>query len=342
MAWTQRISIRGKRVDLGLGGYPLTSIDEARKLAFENAKLARSGLDPRTAKPLNFSQLVQKEYGRIEGSVQARSLEQMKSILDRYAIPSLGPIPVTDISPADIVRVVQSIWSEKHQTARTLLRHVNSCFAYAVACQVLQSNPAEHVASLLPKPSLKLTKTTNRKAIHHGELAEALSRLEGEKCSESIKLLIRFVALTGARKDEARLAKWSEIDLGNGLWSIPASRMKAKAAHTVPLSRQALEILERLRAVRPSGSKHVFLGRGGVPVGTNSASRKWNELTKTDLHGLRSSFRNWCAETGVSREVAEKCLAHAVGSQTERAYNRTDLREQRAAVMQKWADYILG
>ena len=159
----------------------------------------------------------------------------------------------------------------------------------------------------------------------------------------STKLALEFLVLTAARSGEVREAVWDEIDLDNRLWVIPASRMKAKRAHRVPLSAPAITILTEARAFGDSSSV-VFPGtRYGVPLSDMTLSKLVKELGfDADVHGFRTSFRTWVQEqTEFPRELAEAALAHAVGDAVEQAYARSDMLDRRRQMMDAWAEYLL-
>lgn len=154
-------------------------------------------------------------------------------------------------------------------------------------------------------------------------------------------LCLRFVALTAVRTSEARLARWSEFDLEAGLWTIPGERMKAGREHQVPLSAAALDVLKAARKL--SKGERVFPGNKGGDMNATALLANWRRSKfGGTVHGLRSTFRDWCAETGVSRELAERCLAHAVGNATEAAYYRTTQLQERREVMDRWGGHLNG
>ena len=153
-------------------------------------------------------------------------------------------------------------------------------------------------------------------------------------------LCVELVMLTAVRGGEARGARWDEIDLESAKWTIPAARMKAGREFAVPLSAGALEVLERARALSGE-SAYVFPSRSGGPLAVNAARTVLRRArVASTLHGFRSSARSWMAESGVPAEVAETCLAHVPRSQVVQAYQRSDLLERRAEVLQVWSDYI--
>ena len=186
---------------------------------------------------------------------------------------------------------------------------------------------------------------THFRALPYQELSASLGVVESSTASQSVKLAVLFVALTAARSNEVRGARWSEIDLECKEWRIPVQRMKAGQQHTVPLSAEAVRVLEQAK-VLDDGSGLVFPSRHrrGKELSDNALSKTFRDnglSARASVHGMRSSFRDWCAENGVPREVAEAALAHTVPG-VEGAYLRTKQVEQRRPVMQKWGAFVSG
>ena len=156
------------------------------------------------------------------------------------------------------------------------------------------------------------------------------------------RLALRFLALTAARSGEVRGARWREIDLESATWTVPASRLKSRREHRVPLSSAALVVLDRAERLRGRGKGLVFPGIQGKMVGAAVFGRLLKDL-KIDCspHGFRSSFRSWCSDEGIDRELAEQALAHAVGSQVEQCYARSDVLERRREVMEAWGAFLV-
>ena len=183
------------------------------------------------------------------------------------------------------------------------------------------------------------------RALPYQEVAAALETVDGSKASKAAKLCLRFLILTAARSGEARAATWAEVDFEAKEWRIPGERMKGGREHRVPLNRAALVVLERAR-VLDEGSGLIFPsplkpGRPLSPMTLTKILRDQGLAERGTVHGFRSSFRDWCAETGKPREVAEAALAHTVGG-VEGAYFRSDLYARRRVLMDQWAAFLTG
>ena len=172
-------------------------------------------------------------------------------------------------------------------------------------------------------------------------MRDVLGRVQESSAWDGTKLALTFLALTATRSGEARLARWEEMDTEAATWTIPGERMKSRRAHRVPLSQAALRVLQKAREI-DDGSGLVFPSatRSGKPLSDNTLSKLLRELGMAMVpHGLRSSYRDWCGETGVPREVAEWALAHVVRG-VEGAYARSDLLERRRLVIEDWGEYV--
>ena len=347
-SWLQRLTINGRKHDLGLGGYPLVSLAEARQAAFENRKLARSGGDPlalrRMAAVPTFEEAAATviDLHRPTWS-NAKHATQWEVTLRDYAFPRLGTLPVPAITTADIMAVLMPIWHDKNETARRLRQRISAVMKWAIAQGFRVDNPAgDALGAALPR------RTGNGQRHHpampHGEVATAIEAIRGSEAGMASKLALEFLILTAARSGEVRLAAWSEIDMEEAVWTVPAERIKARREHRVPLSTRALEMLEEARAL-DDGSGLVFAGaKRGKPLSNTTFAKLMRSLKLGAVpHGFRSSFRDWAAEhTSASHEVMEAALAHVVSNKVVAAYARTDLFERRRALMDRWAQYLEG
>ena len=347
-SWIQRLAIDGKRRDMGLGGWPLTTLTEAREAAFENRRLARRGGDPlaakRKARVPTFRAAAEAtfEANRPRWRNAKVAMNWMQQ-LERHAFPAIGDMSVDRIDRADVLRVLTPVWTSKPEVARKLRQRIRATLRWAEAHGHVQTNVAgEAIDGALPRqPAVK----AHFRALHHREVAAALETVEASGASLASKLCFRFLVLTAARSGEARGAAWDEIDLEAKEWRIRAERMKGGQPHRVPLSDAAMEVLEKARPLS-GGVGLVFPsprspGRPLSDMSLTKVLRTTGLAEKTVVHGFRSSFRSWCADSGKPRELAEAALAHVVGG-VEGSYLRTDVLERRRVLMQAWAGFVTG
>ena len=340
--WIWRGTVRGRRVDLGLGGYPYTTLREARERAFECRKASRAGLDPRVRNRRcpTFAEAVEKVIAMHRPSWRSGGGSEAvwRRTLGTYATPRLGQMHVDEITSADIMAVLQPIWSEKAVTAGRVRQRIGAVMRWAIAQGHRADNPAgDAITAALPRNGRQ---SRHFKALPHREVAEVLATVRDSSSAAGVRLSLEFLVLTAVRSGELRGARWEEIDGEAEVWTVPGSRTKTGREHRVPLSRRALEMLEETRETL-----------GGDPIFRAAPNRRrplspgvWRVLLRrlridATVHGFRSSFRDWCGETGVPREVAEACLAHAIRNQAEAAYARSDLLDRRREVMEAWAEY---
>ena len=340
--WLQRVVIRGKRTDLGLGGWPLVSLNAAREKAIENRRLARVGGDPRTAKrdvPTFAEAAAEVIKINLPTWKNTKHAAQWSSTLRTYVFPHFGSRLVTEVSGSDVMKVLTLIWTAKPETARRVRQRISAVMKWAIANNYRLDNPAgDAIEAVLPKTSRTQAHHT---ALHYAAVPAAMRAVRAAKVTESSKLSLEFQVLTASRPGEARNAQWSEMDVGSRTWTIPSERMKADREHRVPLSERVMEILAEARNL-DDGSGLVFPSRSGRPL-SDMTHRKLLRTLGIDCvpHGFRSSFRDWAAEqTDAPHAVMEAALAHVVGNSTEAAYFRSDLFERRRDLMAQWADYL--
>ena len=342
--WVQRLVIRGRRHDLGLGGWPLVSLLEARETAFENRKQARRGEDLLAAKQREaaptFEEAVEKVIALHQPTWKdgGRTADSWRACLKHYAMPKIGRKRVSEITAADVLDIVGGIWTNRHETAKKVKRRLGAVLAWAVTRGYRSDNPVQAIQVALPKAdNLK----GHFKAIPHEEVRTAIETVRASKANPSTIRCFEFLILTATRSSEARLMTWEEVDLRRRTWIIPAPRTKTGKEHRVPLSSRACEIL---RESQPgSESALVFPSARGKALSDATISKlvRENGINGVPHAIARACFRSWCADVNVSREVAEACLAHVVKG-VEGAYQRSDLFERRRSVMQKWSDYVTG
>ena len=334
--WVQRLVVGGRRRDLGLGSYPLTSLSEARERAWTNRKLARAGGDPlpRVAAVPTFKAAC----GKVEEATtwKGRGAESRRRALEKYC-GSIFDRRIDQIRRADVIAILAPLIAEKPAAGERLHSWIRGALAWGVANEHVEYNPADGIAAALPNGHRK----TPHAALPYSEVGAALDVIAASRASASTKACIRFVALTAVRSSEGREATWSEIDLDAREWRIPAERMKMEAEHRVPLSDAAVAVLEVMRPLC-GRSGLVFPSQRDKPMSrATMISALHGAGIHCTMHGFRASFRVWAAEkSNATRDIAEMCLAHKVGSDIERSYNRSDLFEKRRALMDAWAAYV--
>jgi len=343
--WMQRITIRGKRTEMGLGSAKLFSLAEVREIALENRKLARQGGDPLNAKRIAEAIMTFEQASRRVHEIHRPSWRNPKhaaqfiSTLETYAFPRIGNMKVTEVNTADVLAVLQPIWLEKPTTAKRVKQRIGTVMKWAIAKGWRQDDPSSVISQALPKQTQKVK---HRKSLPYHEVAGCLEAIRASGAKDATKLALELIVLTACRSGEARLADWSEIDLNKAEWTIPAQRMKAGNEHRIPLSGRAIEVLEAAKSLG-DGSGLVFPGtQAGKPLSDMTLSKLVKELGfDVDVHGFRTSFKTWCQErTNTPREVSEAALAHTIQNKAEAAYARSDLFEKRMALMEGWAIYL--
>ncbi len=344
--WIQRLTIRGRRTELGLGGFPLVSLKEAREKAFANRKLAREGGDPlsekrRVESTPTFADATRQVWKQLRPGWRSPQHAQLwLSSLERYAVLRIGKMPISEVTSADVIGILAPIWHDMPPTARKLRQRIRAVMEWAVAMGLRPDNPCDRIGPVLGSQGGVVR---HMRALPHGQVSAAIETVRRSNARPVVKLAFEFLVLTATRSGEVRGALWTEIDRGEGAWIIPARRTKAAREHRVPLCRRALEILEEARAL-DRGSPLVFPGLRRNPIATTALSELLRELKIAAVpHGFRSSFRDWAAEdTDHPREVVEAALAHVVRNKVEAAYRRTDLFDRRRRLMDDWAAYLAG
>ncbi len=354
-SWVQRITIYGRRHDLGLGPFPLVSLADARRAAIQNRLTVRAGGDPRVkaacAKGPTFREIYETVTESRRTGWKAKTTEAAwRRGFEKFILPVIGDKRVATVPLEDVRRIVVPHWGGRNSKGYLLRQNLETVFAWAVAENYRLDNPAANLARLLPKVK---SRVRHRPSLRYSEAPEALAAWQDLQVSEPVKLAVLFIVLTAARLSEVTGAAWGEIDVSGACWQVPAERMKAGDDHTVPLSIQAREVLRRAQVLKGDGSL-VFpvVGRNGrigrVSQGmVSDALRKFGRVDPRGrpivVHGFRSTFRMWSIEVArTTREVGEAALAHGESDKTVQSYTRNaepfDLRTE---LMQRWADYVL-
>jgi len=352
-SWILRTTVAGKRRDLGLGSYPEIGVARARERALEAKDQARKGQDPILVKKaakaaakaardtaMPFSTAADKYIASHEKAWRnAKHVDQWRNTITTYANPIIGSVLVRDITTAHVVRVLEPIWTDKHETASRLRGRIESILDWGrVRGLRTGDNPAKWrgcLDHLLPNIS-RTKRIQHHPAIPVGEVGAFMADLR--KIPGASARCLEFVALTAARSGEARGALWSEIDMDLKLWSIPAGRMKSGRPHRVPLNDQAIALLKGLER----SGELIFPNPKGASLSDMALTAVMRRMGQEAVpHGLRSTFRDWCGERmNYPRDVVEQALAHGLESRVEAAYYRSDLFQKRIRLMRDWGAFL--
>lgn len=367
-SWLYRYMINGKARWMGLGPVHSVSLAEARQKAADARRLVGQGIDPlearleaemAKAKLMTFDQCAAAYIdAHRAGWRNTKHADQWASTIATYVSPIIGSLPVGQVDTGLVVKVLaqpndkgQQFWQSKNETASRVRGRIESILGWATTSGFRAGdNPARwrgHLENLLATIS-RVDRTKNHPSLawsQVGAFVEALRQREGVAARA-----LEFAILTAARSGEVRGATWAEVDLAAKVWTIPASRMKAKREHEVPLSDAAVALLKR--KPRIEGSDLVFPGTKGQVLSDMSLTaviRRMNSEAQTwvdkggkpiTVHGFRSTFKMWAAEsTNYPREVAEHALAHQLPDAVERAYQRGTQFAKRTAMMNEWARF---
>ena len=342
-SWIQRLVIRGKRCELGLGSVALVPLAEAREKAVANRKLAREGGDPLAEKrrlqsvPTFAEAAAAVVEQKQAGWKNAEQVRAWRNSLRRYAFPRIGTRPVSEVESGDVLAVLSPIWHAKPVIARAVRQRIHAVLEWAVAMNLRNDNPADRVRPVLgPQRNI----VEHMRALPHRKVAAALAAVRASRKQPVDKLAFEFLVLTAARSGEVRGARWDEMDTAGRVWTLSARRMKMKRDHRVPLCGRAMEVLDAARTLGDGAL--VFSPGGGQPLDVQRFRRLLARCGVDCVpHGFRSSFRDWAAEeTDHPREVIEAALAHVVQNPVEAAYARSDLFERRRRLMADWAAYL--
>jgi integrase len=357
--WIFRFMLHKRSREMGLGPLHTISLAEARAKARECRKFLLEGLDPievRRAKHAEArlaaaSAMTFKECGEAyiashrAGWKNPTHAKQWPNSLEMYVYPVLGSLPVQAVDVGLVMKALEPIWTDRTETASRVRGRIESVLDWAKARGYRDGeNPARwrgHLENLLPRKS-KVRQVEHFVALPYTELADFIIELRQQQGVAA--RAVEFTILTAARTGAVIGAQWSEVNLPERLWIIPAERMKARREHRVPLCDRVIEILNEMQEMREGD--FVFAGgRARRPISNAAMVRVVRRMGRKDLtvHGFRSTFSDWCSErTNFPAEVREMALAHAVSDKVEAAYRRGDLFQKRRDLMDAWAWFAEG
>lgn len=357
-SWVLRYQVGGMRKDLGLGGYPAVGLKEAREMALEQKRLARSGVDPVMNRKEEARQAAKRAAGGrtfkecaiafIDGRKHmwknAKHAWQWSDTLERFAFPIIGDKDVDAVDTDQILQILQPIWKTKTETATRVRSRMENILDYAKARGYRAGeNPARwrgHLATILPAVP-KSERVVHHPAMPFRDMPAFIARVATQTALSARAL--EFTIHTAVRTNETLGALWTEIDMAEATWTIPATRTKLKRIHVVPLTAEALGVLARVRGL---DANYIFPGiKPGKPLSGRTMKALLVRMGRGEatVHGFRSTFTDYLSEEHkVAREVREMALAHAIESNVEAAYRRGNLLSRRREAMQLWSDYLTG
>jgi integrase len=342
--WFLRVTVHGRRREMGLGSLLYVSLKEAREEATKWRSLVRQGKDP--IKERERERRLAARADHALASVAAEAFEARKaelkgdgkagrwfSPLQLHVLPKIGRVPIEELDQQDIKNTLQPIWHTKADTARKAINRLGIVMRHAAAMGLdVDVQATDKAKALLGKSRHK---PKHLPSMDWREVPAFYSSLDEGSVTH---LALRLLILTAARSSEVRFCSLDEID--GDTWTIPAERMKAGKEHRIPLSTEAQEVIEQAKPFERNGFLFPSMRKGVISDATMSRMMERRGL-EARPHGFRSSFRTWCAEaTDAPREIAETALAHVVGGSVERAYRRTDYLEQRRELMEQWAAHV--
>jgi len=358
--WVLRYMLDRRPRWMGLGPLALYSLAEARARAHDARRKRHEGIDPiearraerarqrlDAAKAITFKQCAETFIASHRaGWRNGKHAGQWSATLSTYAYPIIGALPVQAIDTGLVLKVLELIWKAKPETASRLRGRLENILDLAKVRGYRDGeNPARwrgHLDKLLPPPS-KVRQVEHHAFLPYAELPGFLVALREQEGIAAYAL--EFLTLTAARTSEVIGARWREMNLLDKTWTVPATRMKARREHRIPLSARALDILKGMQGIRSNDDPDTFVFTGrkpGAPLSNMVFLMLMRRMGRSDLtaHGFRATFKTWASEcTSFQNEIAEAALAHVIGDKVEQAYRRGDLFEKRRRLMQKWATF---
>ena len=364
-SWVLRKTVNGLRREYGLGSLVDVPLKVARDKAEQYRQLIDQGVDPKIylnslakaqkVTDMTFREAAERYISEHEAEwTNKKHRKQWRSTIDTYANPIIGSIPVAQLTADHVLEILKPIWKSKTETATRIRERIEKIIGAGAAMGIpMVSNPATWKGNLefrLAKPS-KVKNETHFPAMPHQKLPGFWLELTDKNTDGRVAL--QLIILAAARTSEVLLARRSEIDLVNNIWTIPAERVKTKKEHVIPITKQMKTIIER--HIKKYSSQLLFPGsRYGKPLSNMTCLKVMKDLGYNDFkdseskghyvpHGFRSTFSTWAFETGKhGYEVIEACLGHTVGNTVHRAYQRSTLVDRRRALLTDWNNFVSG
>lgn len=348
--WVLRVTVNGKRRDVGLGGFPAVSLDDARKLAAGHRTTAKIGGDPienrrlERAKARTYREAFDDYYATKKKELTNGShVREWQSCMERYVFPKIGDRPVGEVRAGEVVDILRPIWDVKGETARRVLQRMTAVFDAEIVLENRErANPCTGVARVLgATPREK----GNYRSLPYGQIGAFVKALRLRAGDPATKLCLEWLILTAARSGEARGAAWTEIDKNQAMWILPAERMKGRREHVVPLTSRCIEIVKATRALGRKGPLLFPSQMSGEMLSDMTLTKLLRDMdyaSVATVHGFRSTFKTWCGEVDKVRdEVSEAALAHMDRNAVRAAYLRAQYLDERAELMDRWEKFVL-
>ncbi len=346
-SWVLRVTVNGRQVMRGLGGYPDVGLAEARDKARMLRAALKEGRDVRAQHlkiapgKLTFEQAFDEMWAvRKRKLANPKAAQQWPNTMRDYVFPHIGQMSVADVTPADILRILDLIWDDKPETARRVLQRLEVTFKSAILRGHREkASPCLGISGELGQAREPVK---HHRSMPLADVPAFIERLRAwPKVKPISKLALEFITLTACRSGEVRRAEWSEIDLTSATWTIPAQRMKSRRVHRVPLCDRAVEILEEARIWQRAD--WLFPNPStGEPLSDSGLTKLLRDAgLDVTVHGFRATFKTWADETGIRDLLSELSLAHVDPNRVRDAYRRSDLLEERREVMAKWSKIVL-
>ncbi|MFV8531440.1 tyrosine-type recombinase/integrase [Ralstonia pseudosolanacearum] len=350
--WRYAFRLHGKEGVYAIGQYPDVSLADARNAHRAARAMVAAGTNPVHARKADrehaaqakllatlgeFSEVVAGWMEATCSGLAASSIRQREREIAKYLTPALKGRPIDGITRLELSELLKPVAKRAPEVCRNLRSYLHGVFEYAIDNGVVTGNPVP------PHRSMPKRRQESHKAMEADRIPGFLSALDASGANPETKTALRLVMLTACRKNEVAAARWCEFDLDAGEWEIPAERMKARQAHWVPLSHQAVALLRDLQEISDGKVLFPHRDRPGATLNDrtlNAAMERIGYVGET-VHGWRSVFSTWAnAQPGVNPDVVERCLAHAPKDKVRAAYNRHEYRDERRTMLQQWADHL--
>ena len=361
--WRYKFRIGGVEGTHTFGSFPEVGLAEAREAHTEARKLVAQGINPVHTRREKKQALARAQLTREKGAFSTvladwsateevnlaeNTINQRRREFNKHLLPAFSDRPINSITRVELTALLKTNESRTPEVARNLRNYLWSTFEYAFNTGLIVSNPVP------PLQVLRKRTQKNHPALSPDELGDFLRKLDAAAhIDEQTRIAAKLVALTASRKSEIIEATWSEINLAKGEWEIPATRMKPRRDHWIPLTKQALALLRKLRAMTPANQKYLFPNRRDPkrPMANRTLNALMERLGFSGVgtpHGLRAAFSTHFNEeyadgsrqAKAGKEAVEYCLSHLPMGKTRAAYNRYEYMKERKAILQEWADHL--